>query len=159
MYIYIYLYICRSPFSSVKVYSHTMSICASSARAEPFCEKPGHLPPSPRPCSTQGSSWGYLKSQFSIDLVNFWRQMPTKWLQERAKGSKNEHGMPPHRGLRGLHMVSISLLLSGQEWIYTNVYAPSIRALPGTAFPKSASLMHDSHVPPLRPSSKNLIAR
>jgi hypothetical protein len=20
--------------------------------------------------------------------------MPTKWLQERAKGSKNEHGMP-----------------------------------------------------------------
>ena len=23
--------------------------------------------------------------------------MPTKWLQERAKGSKNEHEMPPHR--------------------------------------------------------------
>ena len=52
--------------------------------------------------ATQGSSWGYLQSQFSIDLVNFWRQMPTKWLQERAQGSKNEHGMPPHRGLRGL---------------------------------------------------------
>ena len=23
--------------------------------------------------------------------------MPTKWLHERAKGSKNEHGMPPRR--------------------------------------------------------------
>ena len=23
--------------------------------------------------------------------------MPTKWLQQRAKGSKNGHGMPPHR--------------------------------------------------------------
>ena len=27
--------------------------------------------------------------------------MPTKWLQERAKGSKNEHGMPPHRAFCG----------------------------------------------------------
>ena len=28
--------------------------------------------------------------------------MPTKWLQERAKGSKNEHGMPPHRAFCGI---------------------------------------------------------
>jgi hypothetical protein len=27
--------------------------------------------------------------------------MPTKWLQERAKGSKNEHGMPPRRAFCG----------------------------------------------------------
>ena len=27
--------------------------------------------------------------------------MPAKWLQERAKGSKNEHGMPPHRAFCG----------------------------------------------------------
>ena len=44
---------------------------------------------------------GVSQSQFFRDLVNFWRSMPTKWLQERAKGSKNEPGMPPHRGLRG----------------------------------------------------------
>ena len=27
--------------------------------------------------------------------------MSTKWLQERARGSKNEHGMPPHRAFCG----------------------------------------------------------
>jgi hypothetical protein len=27
--------------------------------------------------------------------------MPTKWLQERAKGSKNGHGMPQHRAFCG----------------------------------------------------------
>ena len=27
--------------------------------------------------------------------------MPTKWLQERTNGSKNEHGIPPHRVLCG----------------------------------------------------------
>ena len=27
--------------------------------------------------------------------------MPTKWLQERAKGSKNEPGIPPHRAFCG----------------------------------------------------------
>ena len=27
--------------------------------------------------------------------------MPTKWLQERAKGSKNGHGIPPHRAFCG----------------------------------------------------------
>ena len=27
--------------------------------------------------------------------------MPTKWLQERAKGSKNGHGMPPHTAFCG----------------------------------------------------------
>ena len=27
--------------------------------------------------------------------------MPTKWLQERANGSKNEHGMPPRRAFCG----------------------------------------------------------
>ena len=27
--------------------------------------------------------------------------MPTKWLQERTNGSKNKHGIPPPRGLRG----------------------------------------------------------
>ena len=45
--------------------------------------------------STQGPSWGYLKSQFSRDLVNFWRQMPTKWLQDRTNGSKTAPGIPP----------------------------------------------------------------
>ena len=63
--------------------------------------------PSPPTCtrsttlSTQGSSWGYLKSQCLIDLVNFWRQMPTKWLQERVNGSKNGSGIPPHRAFCG----------------------------------------------------------
>ena len=28
--------------------------------------------------------------------------MPTKWLQERAKGSKNEPGMPPLRAFCGM---------------------------------------------------------
>ena len=27
--------------------------------------------------------------------------MPTKWLQERANGSKNEHGIPPPRAFCG----------------------------------------------------------
>jgi len=54
--------------------------------------------------ATRGPLWGYLKSQFFRDLVNFWRYMPTKWLQERAKGSKNEHGMPPHRAFCGEHL-------------------------------------------------------
>jgi hypothetical protein len=52
--------------------------------------------------STQGPSWGHLKSQLSSDLVDFWRYIPTKWLQERAKGSKNEPGMPPLRAFCGL---------------------------------------------------------
>ena len=34
--------------------------------------------------------------------------MPTKWLQERTNGSKNEPGMPPHRGLRGTHKSDLS---------------------------------------------------
>ena len=66
------------------------------------------LRPSPRSVSserpqssTQGPSWGYLKSQFSIDLVNFWRQMPTKWLQDRTNGSKTAPGIPPHRAFCG----------------------------------------------------------
>jgi len=35
--------------------------------------------------------------------------MPTKWLQERAKGSKNEHGMPPHRVFCGVWHVPAPL--------------------------------------------------
>jgi len=53
------------------------------------------------PVSTQGPSWGYLKSQFSRDLVNSWRQMPTKWLQDRTNGSKTAPGIPPHRAFCG----------------------------------------------------------
>ena len=41
------------------------------------------------------------QSQFFRDLVNIWRQTPTKWLQERGDGSKNEDGIPPHRALCG----------------------------------------------------------
>jgi hypothetical protein len=44
---------------------------------------------------------GDLKSQFSRDLVNFWRQMPTKWLQDRTNGSKTAPGIPPHRAFCG----------------------------------------------------------
>ena len=42
-------------------------------------------------------------SQKSIlrDLVNFWRQMPTKWLQDRTNGSKTAPGIPPHRAFCG----------------------------------------------------------
>ena len=40
---------------------------------------------SPADPTTRGPLWGYLKSQFSRDLVKFWQQMPTKWLQERAR--------------------------------------------------------------------------
>ena len=52
--------------------------------------------------TTQGSTWGYLKSQFSRDLVKFWRYMPTKWLQNRTNGSKTAPGIPPHRAFCGL---------------------------------------------------------
>ena len=41
--------------------------------------------------------------------------MPTKWLQERAKGSKNEHGMPPHRVCCGLTGVRSSRWNAGSE--------------------------------------------
>ena len=37
--------------------------------------------------------------------------MPTKWLQERTNGSKNEPGMPPQRASRGLLEESIALYL------------------------------------------------
>ena len=44
---------------------------------------------------------GVFQSQFLRDLVKFWREMPTKWLQEQHNGSKNDHGMPPRRASRG----------------------------------------------------------
>ena len=49
-----------------------------------------HLP-------TQGSSWGYLKSQFPADLSTFGDNSPEK----RPKGSKNVHRIPPRRGFCG----------------------------------------------------------
>ena len=41
--------------------------------------------------------------------------MPTKWLQERTNGSKNEHGIPPHRGLRGFWRSSPSISKSCRD--------------------------------------------
>ena len=38
--------------------------------------------------------------------------MPTKWLQQRAKGSKNGHGMPPHRAFCGSITLSVGTSLS-----------------------------------------------
>ena len=46
---------------------------------------------------------GGMCKSFLRDVVNFWQQMPTKWLQERAKGSKNEHGIPPRRAFCGAY--------------------------------------------------------
>ena len=48
--------------------------------------------------TTQGSSWGYLKSQFPADLSTFGDNSPEK----RPKGSKNVHRIPPLRGFCGL---------------------------------------------------------
>ena len=62
-----------------------------------------------RPWSTQGPSWGYLKSQFLRDLVNVWRQMPTKWLQDRTHGSKTAPGIPPHRAFCGVSCAATPL--------------------------------------------------
>ena len=39
--------------------------------------------------------------------------MPTKWLKERAKGSKNGHGMPPHRVFCGR--------IAADRWAYDSV--------------------------------------
>ena len=44
---------------------------------------------------------GVFKSQSLRDLVNFWRYMPTKWLQQRQDGSKNDVEMPSRRAPRG----------------------------------------------------------
>ena len=42
--------------------------------------------------------------------------MPTKWLQERTNGSKNEPGMPPHRGLRGKLLANEGMPIRGGRW-------------------------------------------
>ena len=55
---------------------------------------------------TQGPSWGYVKVICEEMLSTFGKHIPTKWLQERAKGSKNEHGMPPRRASSGVHFVA-----------------------------------------------------
>ena len=41
------------------------------------------------------------QKSFLEDFVNFWRYMPTKWLQQRAKGSKNGHEIPQGRAFCG----------------------------------------------------------
>ena len=41
------------------------------------------------------------QSQFFRDLVNCWRYMSSKWLQELGDGSKNEDGIPPRRAFSG----------------------------------------------------------
>jgi hypothetical protein len=55
----------------------------------------------PLSSATPGPSWGYFKSRFSRDLVDFWQEVPTKWLQERPNGSKNDYDIPPRRASRG----------------------------------------------------------
>ena len=68
-----------------------------------------------RASSTHPRSFvGVSQSQFFRDLVNFWRLMPTKWLQERRDGSKNEDGIPPHRALCG-------------QWALRKRFGPHIR--------------------------------
>ena len=42
------------------------------------------------------------QKSFLEDFVNFWRQMPTKWLQNRTNGSKTAPGMPPLRAFCGM---------------------------------------------------------
>ena len=37
----------------------------------------------------------------NLQMVNSWRLIPTKWLQERADGSKNGHEIPPRRAFCG----------------------------------------------------------
>ena len=44
---------------------------------------------------------GVCQSHFFRDVVNFWKQMPTTWLQERAKGPKNEHWLTLRRAFCG----------------------------------------------------------
>ena len=71
--------------------------------------------------STQGPSWGYLKSQFSRDLVNVWRQMPTKWLQDRTDGSKTAPGIPPHRAFCGLARNCANQLLAARDCAFASL--------------------------------------
>ena len=44
---------------------------------------------------------GVFEKSILRDLAIFWRYTPTKWLQERHNGSKNDAGMPSLRALRG----------------------------------------------------------
>jgi hypothetical protein len=45
---------------------------------------------------------GVSQSQLFRDLVNFWKKMPTEWLQERPNGSKNDLEIPLRRASRCL---------------------------------------------------------
>ena len=61
---------------------------------------------------------GVFKSQFYRDFFNFWRQIPTKWLQERHNGSKNDAVMPPRRASRGVYI----------DWYFTALSACCLRS-------------------------------
>ena len=41
-------------------------------------------------------------------FVNFWQQIPTKWLQNRPQIPKPSPGIPPHRAFCGVPAVSVS---------------------------------------------------
>ena len=47
----------------------------------------------------------FQRSIFNI-VVSFWPCVPTKWLQERANGSKNEPLMPPRRTFCGVSVTA-----------------------------------------------------
>ena len=47
-----------------------------------------------------------MSKSFLRDVVNFWQSIPKRWLQERAKGSKNEHGIIPRRAFCGVPLPS-----------------------------------------------------
>ena len=53
-----------------------------------------------RRAATQGPWWGYSKVIFERPC-QFLAKKPTKWLQERPNGSKNDLGMPPRRAFCG----------------------------------------------------------
>ena len=56
-------------------------------------------------CQRCVSHAGLFVGVFQKSILNRFCQLgqyvPTKWLQERAKGSKNEPGIPPHRAFCG----------------------------------------------------------
>ena len=80
------------------------------------------------------------QKSFLKDFVNFWRHMPTKWLQERHNGSKNDTGMPPRRASRGASQNTLPEV----NWLILGI------TLPGRVHPFSLPRRQKSKVERLK---------
>jgi len=75
--------------------------------------------------------------------------MPTKWLQERAKGSKNGHGMPPHRVFCGSLFTTFQLSWQNPKPVLAGGFPVS--SSPSAALPAHLRLKPGTIHRPLRP--------